>query len=175
MRKNLWWGWGWNVVLERGCGILCGYDPVDAVFVELVFRPDEFAVLGPAEETLVVDLDEVLETFGAREVADLLGVEAFTTAFFQIEVFAAALVEPVEKILFGVLGLPVGVVFAEVAAVAVLGVDELEPILQLHHLGFAFASFLGLSSLLVQLGLLWSCQVWCGRLCVGSVIDILVF
>jgi len=57
-------------------------------------RVHRLAILGPDEETLVVDFNAVVLALLGVEVGDLLLVEARARALLEVEVLAVAFVEP---------------------------------------------------------------------------------
>lgn len=61
-------------------------------------RIDRSTVARPDEKTLVVDPDEVVEPLFGGEVGDPFALEPFARAVvFQVEVFAFAMVEPLQR------------------------------------------------------------------------------
>lgn len=109
------------------------HDAVDAVFV-LDGGADPVAVLSPTEPSLFIDRDKVVEPLLARQVAHLLLLEPFARDCRVLEVLAIPIVQPVVEVLVRVFLLPVVVVCAQIAAIAVLLIHHLEEVLQVHHL-----------------------------------------
>lgn len=91
----------------------------------------------------MVDLDEVVLPFLAREVAHLFPVEALAGAGFNVKGLSFAVVEPVEEILLGLSPLPLFMVHKQVGAITMLKVDHLEEVLQAHHPGLLLPTGLG--------------------------------
>ncbi|PYI24154.1 hypothetical protein BO99DRAFT_127138 [Aspergillus violaceofuscus CBS 115571] len=108
---------------------------MQTILESLTIRPHELVVPSPAEPSRRVDRHKVIHALLAAQVANLLALKLLARTLREVKVLALAVVEPVEEVLLRGRGLPVHVVDAQVAAVAVFQVDHLQEVLEVHHLG----------------------------------------